>query len=109
MGPLLTGVVFLLEIPFYLRNRVPTQKKLLVLQGMLNARGHIPLKNAAKLLGMSPNKLEARLYQLVGEGTITGEMRDNSFYPTDTDQFLTALDSAFDLWEYQAAKQIGKI
>ena len=73
------------------------------LYGMIRVEKEIELEEAAEFLNLSEKKLKAYIYDLAGENKIQGSFTEEGKFIIESgvDNFLDALDSQFNKWEYE--------
>jgi len=73
------------------------------LYGMIRVEKEIELEEAAEFLNLSEKKLKAYIYDLAGENKIQGSFTKEGKFIIESgvDNFLDALDSQFNKWEYE--------
>jgi len=73
------------------------------LYGMIRVEKEIELEKAAEFLNLSEKKLKAYIYDLAGENKIQGSFTEDGKFIIESgvDNFLDALDSQFNKWEYE--------
>jgi hypothetical protein len=80
-------------------------------KGILKIKRQVSIEQMAQLFELPENEIEIMIYEIVGAGMVNLSIKDEVVYipeEQDVDSVIEDLDSAFELWEANVEKRIGK-
>lgn len=79
------------------------------LMGMINTERSFNITDARKYIGLDSDQIRGMIYEMVGKSDIKGHFEGDVFYiDSKVEDFITALDTAFDDWTNRETSHMGK-